>query len=200
MSHDKNWKHVNVSKVRSIHLCYGCPAVTEWYLYLEEWYLIEFYFKLPSLSSPPVPPSKTYRYIYWQFQAYETIHRFENLQRQNNTIIHRISRVEDMLALTGDRAALYHGPDNILNNRRDRVSHTGRVQDTTLFCENIPAWLWRNVNNLLLILYIVLFFCWLKSKHWQLLSSSKIKHGKRHFNMFTQIFIPPPSRNSRSSQ
>ena len=32
------------------------------------------------------------------FQAYDTIHRFEYLQKQNNNIINRISKVEDLLS------------------------------------------------------------------------------------------------------
>ena len=49
-------------------------------------------------------------------QAYDTIHRFENLQRQNNSIIHRLSRVEERLAGT------QHAGD-LLNNRRQPAQH-----------------------------------------------------------------------------
>ena len=87
--------------------CYWIESPEEWCLWK--------YFKLALLSRRPCT---TYRYIYWQFQAYETIHRFENLQKQNNTIIHRISHVEDMLAISG-----CHG--NIPNNLRDRANKTG---------------------------------------------------------------------------
>ena len=38
---------------------------------------------------------------YWQFQAYDTINRLENLQRQNTAIIQRLSGVENLVAGTG---------------------------------------------------------------------------------------------------
>ena len=49
-------------------------------------------------------------------QAYDTIHRFENLQRQNNSIIHWLSRVEERLA--GSQPA-----GDLLNNRRQPAQH-----------------------------------------------------------------------------
>ena len=53
-------------------------------------------------------------------QAYDTIHRFENLQRQNNSIIHRLSRVEERLAGT------QHAGD-LLNNRRPAQHKSGEA-------------------------------------------------------------------------
>ena len=50
-------------------------------------------------------------------KAYDSIHRFENLQKQNNTIIHRMSRVEEMLTLN-TTAHVQSGSQEILNNRR----------------------------------------------------------------------------------
>lgn len=47
-------------------------------------------------------------------QAYDTIHRFENLHKQNNNIINRISKVEDLLS--GGVAEIMGG--ETLNNKR----------------------------------------------------------------------------------
>ena len=55
------------------------------------------------------------------FQAYETIHRFENLQRQNNLIIHRLTTVEDMMVANHNLL----GSSEILNNGRPAHKQPG---------------------------------------------------------------------------
>ena len=50
----------------------------------------------------------------YNVQAYDTVHRFESLHKQNNKIINRISKVEDLLS--GGGAEIMGGAT--LNNKR----------------------------------------------------------------------------------
>ena len=123
-----SFEHFAFERIENMSMCQKLQQYRNIFVLNVQCYWIESlkslkYFKLSLLSRPPCT---TYRYIYWQFQAYETIHRFENLQKQNNTIIHRISHVEDMLAISG-----CHG--TVPNNLRDRANKTGGNIVTTFY-------------------------------------------------------------------
>ena len=91
----------------------------------------EHFSKLERMIADQVTVCKNYLPLELDyFQAYESIHRFENLQRQNNLIIHRISTLEDMMVANHNLMA----STEILNN--GRTVYSSGIND--LFNDTYP--------------------------------------------------------------